>query len=891
MPHTNGVDNEIEMVRDRLDLRSYYESENLNQFTARSGSATACCPFHEDRNPSLSINFRTGLWNCFGGCGGGSVFQFYQRTHGVSFPEALQALANRAGVTLDPLREHRTTSNGGRVTPEQERAALDAYEPPTPEPAREIDNAIPLAFNQELTLRVDRLNALTDLRSINAASINFYQIGWNPSNRRYTIPIRDEYEICRNIRQWSPEPSDNAPKMCSWREGFGEARLFPLPLANQVHGIYPYMFIMEGEWDCLLARQLGLNALTGTGGAGVWREEWNQEFRGRDVVICYDADQPGRAGALAVEEALLPYAHSVRRFDWTRWRLNCPEGFDFTDFVVEWQGSVPESFLTWVENEEAWGIDPVTGDVIRVGVGQREAEAEAEVEEEVPPLRLTIIDQPAIVETEPDGGDPPNADDPDDDTHPADPDAENLTDSGNAIRLVRMFGESIRYAPGTGWLIWDTTRWKVDTDDAQMLGMALTVARTFYVDAMRVEDRAMQRRLTAHARTSENGSRLREMIKLAAARRAIRIENPDDLDADHWLLNTPNGTIDLRTGANVGWRKADLITKLTGCALEPWTPGSCPAWETFVSSIMQHDQTLIDFLQRAVGYAMTGSVTEQVLFMLHGQGANGKTTFLETITKVLGDYATTMNFTTLAGTSRAGPSEDVARLRGHRFVTSIETGRDQKFNETLLRQITGGDTMAARVLYHGTFTFHPVFKLFIGCNELPNIKGTEHAIWRRIKLVPFLQQFSNEPEEQAQGALPRRDRDEVDRELEQELPRILGWMLAGCLSWRTIGLASPPGVMRAVRSYRADMDDIAGFLEQRTTRGDGFSVLTSDLYNAYKHWCEENDRETMTQIAVGRRLTQLGFATRRRNGMTYRLGLSLDTSAAASAPDVTEPDF
>ena len=245
-----------------------------------------------------------------------------------------------------------------------------------------------------------------------------------------------------------------------------------------------------------------------------------------------------------------------------------------------------------------------------------------------------------------------------------------------------------------------------------------------------------------------------------------------------------------------------FITKLAPVNFEP--DAACPRWLEFLSRIMDGNEQLIDFLQRAVGYALTGETSEQCLFIFYGSGANGKSTFLQTMSYVLGDYSMSTPTETLLVKRRGAIPNDVARLKGARFVIACEADAENRLAESLIKQMTGGDTISARFLHQEWFDFEPTHKVFFGTNHKPVIKGTDYAIWRRIRLVPF------------EITIPEGERDKnLPEKLKAEADGILAWAVQGCLVWQQQGLGVPEEVKAATDSYREEMDILGEFLKDR----------------------------------------------------------------------------
>ena len=353
------------------------------------------------------------------------------------------------------------------------------------------------------------------------------------------------------------------------------------------------------------------------------------------------------------------------------------------------------------------------------------------------------------------------------------------------------------------------------------------------------------------------------MVSLAQSTVPI---TPEGLDVNPWLLTCLDGTINLKTGELGPHRKEHFISQLAPVHYDP--DMDCPLWFPFLDRIMDGNYQLISFLQRAIGYSLTGETTEQCLFIFYGSGANGKTTFLQAINAMLGDYAMQTPTETLLVKQKGAMPNDVARLKGARFVTASEAESEQRFAESLIKQMTGGDTLSARFLHQEWFDFTPTHKIFLGTNHKPVIKGTDHAIWRRIKLVPF------------EVTIPENEWDlRLAEKLKAELPGILAWAVEGCLEWREKGSGMPEEVKSATESYRNEMDSLGEFLKDCCIENPSFEVRTKDLYEAHFNWCERNGEKPMTKRVFGSKLKQRSFTSVRMKPNQARgwKGIALQT--------------
>ncbi len=422
----------------------------------------------------------------------------------------------------------------------------------------------------------------------------------------------------------------------------------------------------------------------------------------------------------------------------------------------------------------------------------------------------------------------------------------NLTDLGNAERLIAQHGRDVRYCfLWAKWLVWTGSRWERD-DSGRVHRLAKEVVRGIYGEAAAAEDDSERKALAKHAASSEAKNRIEAMLELAKSDVPV---SPDDLDANPWLLNAPNGTVNLKTGEIQPHRREDLITKMAGAEYRPDAPS--PVWDTFLKRVLPGDE-LRAFVQGGTGYSATGDTSEQCLFINHGAGANGKSTFQEAIAASLGDYATRTPTEMLLAKRAGGIPNDVARLKGARFVAASETEQGRHLAESLVKDLTGQDTISARFMRAEWFDFKPTHKLWLSTNHKPEIRGTDNAIWRRIRLIPWA------------VTIPPAERDhKLSEKLREELPGILAWAVHGCLEWRSNGLRAPDEVRRATSAYRAEMDILAAFLTEECTTGVAVNAAAGALYGQYKEWCAETGEKAESQRKFGERLKERGFERRR----------------------------
>lgn len=421
-----------------------------------------------------------------------------------------------------------------------------------------------------------------------------------------------------------------------------------------------------------------------------------------------------------------------------------------------------------------------------------------------------------------------------------------FTDYGNAERLVQLHGGEMLYVPAWKvWLLWDGKRWRPD-DDGGAERRAKDAVRSLYAVAGGIEDDDDQRlKLVAHARRSEAASRLRAMLDLAQSELGMCVR-PDQLDAHPWLLNVQNGTLDLKTGELKEHNRKELLTKVLTIPYD--SNSKCERWNRFLMEVLPDEDVRL-FFQRAVGYSLTGLSVEEVLFILLGPGSNGKSKMLETLRLVFGPFGQNAPTALLMQNFMDRIPVDLARLPGARFVTVIESERGQKLAEGTIKSITSGDRVTARGLHQSPFEFNPVCKIWLATNHLPEIKGDDDGIWRRVILLHFNQRIS-----------PKQRDKYLLNKLRKELPGILRWAVVGCQLWQEEGFKPPTAVRSAVKSYRQQMDTFGQFLLDQTDNQEGEFVATAALFKSYQDWCGDNGvRYPITKIELGKRMKEKGY--------------------------------
>lgn len=429
------------------------------------------------------------------------------------------------------------------------------------------------------------------------------------------------------------------------------------------------------------------------------------------------------------------------------------------------------------------------------------------------------------------------------------------TDLGNAEMFARLFSNRVRYDYRRHrWLLWSGHRWQEDIDNkiTRYAVQAVKHRHHVAVDMLEGKERGQA---TAWAISSENANRIRAMQDTARALIPIATAG-NTLDANPMLLGCNNGVVDLRTGELRPGDPADMITMST--ALDFDENAECPRWLQFLDEVFQNDAELIAFIQRAVGYSICGDIGEQCLFLCHGGGSNGKSTFLNVLRTIAGDYGTNTAFSTFELRERSSIPNDIAALVGSRLITASETSEARRLNEARIKAITGGDPVTCRFLHGEYFTYQPTYKVWLAMNHKPTIQGTDNGIWRRIRLIPFNVNFE-----------AVRD-NTLERKLLAEAQGILRWAVEGCLLWQVGGLAAPTAVTEATAKYREESDIIGQFLAEKTLSIRGANTRASELFNAYKEWCKENNENPGTGTAFGNRLAERGMPKKTtRTGVMY----------------------
>ena len=611
----------------------------------------------------------------------------------------------------------------------------------------------------------------------------------------------------------------------TWNRDGLPALLYRLPEMLEAACDARTVLVVEGERAADAAANVGLVAVSNAFGAGKWTEAHAALFPSGTVVgILPDNDEPGRAHAQTVARTLTAHGCDARIVTLP----GLPEKGDICEYLAA--GGTRDDVLVMVDRAPTW---------------RPPAEAATKIEEK------------------------PEAD-------------EDLayTDMGNAARFARDHGDRIAHCAALGgWLVWDGRRWRRDA-----LGhaheCAKKTARTMLKEAVAIEDDKERRAAVSAAMSCQNAAKLRAMLQLAETDPRIAAEE-SAFDTRLDLLNVENGMIHLQTGELLPHDPAVRCTQLAPVRYDP--SAKAPVFAAFIDRIFQHNADLIAYVQKALGYSILGTPRLRALFICYGSGANGKSTLMNAMADTLGDYANdTPTEALLRKRNGTEATNDIARLRGARFVAADESDPGRKLDVGKIKRLTGGESVPVRFLYQEFFSFTPRFTLWLSTNYRPEVPPEDDAIWDRLKLIPFLERI---PEEE--WDLDLRDK------LRAEAPAILAWLVRGALAFRAEGLAATATVARATGQYRKDNDQIGAFLEERTVKLDGARIGKGELYNAYLEWAEAAGEEPETQKAFGLRVARDFTADRCRDDKKKlkRVWLGITWCVTRDACDATADDF
>jgi putative DNA primase/helicase len=435
-------------------------------------------------------------------------------------------------------------------------------------------------------------------------------------------------------------------------------------------------------------------------------------------------------------------------------------------------------------------------------------------------------------------------------------------DTGNAHRFTGAFGEVIRYSYiRKNWYFFDNKIWLID-QQGMVKSLVDRVVEKMKDEPIHVpsgaDEEEMRKAFNKHIKNSRSSRGKTNMMKETEHLLPIQ---PYEFDSDPDIFNVQNGYLELKSGKLKDHDKNKYFTKIS--SVEYTDKIDCPMWIDFLNQIFNEDKPLINYIQRAIGYSLSGSTEEQMMFILYGNGRNGKSVFLDIITEMFGSYATNIQpQTIMVKQQSSGANSDIARLNGARLVTTTEPNEGVRLDEGLVKQLTGGDKVTARFLYENEFDFIPQFKLWMATNHKPIIRGTDDGIWRRMAIIPFTVQI---PEHQVDKRLKHK--------LKRELMAILNWAVEGYMLWRATGLQEPQTIKDQRMEYRGEMDVVEAYIEECCIRNENAKTQAKSLYLSYREWAQENGQYMMNSTKFGREIGKR-FVKFKSSG-TYYKGIGL----------------
>ncbi|CAD7501232.1 phage/plasmid primase, P4 family [Aeromonas dhakensis] len=622
---------------------------------------------------------------------------------------------------------------------------------------------------------------------------------------------------------------------------------FQLPSQHWLNGVQFYgeeslnapgpVALVEGENDRLSLVDAGWPGpvLATIGTLSQAQLAWlGRELTDRDVVTFFDTDEAGEK-----------YRSKVLQLGLKLTQVKLPESVKDIDEYLHGDNPLPLTELVAAFTL----VEPV-------------AEAEAVQDDDQHPEVVKVMPRTAIFENE-------------------------LNDSANAERFVQMHGHNLKFVPELGGFIYfDGTHWTQNDLTPMILAQTVgkeiqEIGQMLIKQACKKEELSWAYAVLRHGSSSLNRAGIQNMLELAKPMMTARLH---ELNANPMLLGTANGVIDLKSGRLLAPRRAFMITHHSPVAYDP--AAVCPRWEQFISEITCDDAEYAAFLQRCVGYWITGRTDEQLLFFLYGGGCNGKSTFMSVIQQLLGEFSRQISSNVLLfnRNGNTGPNPSLTKLVDARLVVANELPEGSRMDENLVKAMTGDDVIVARAPYaKKEMEFRPSFSLVMVGNHKPEIRDTSNGMWRRMLMLPFNASFTKA---QLDPMLMEK--------LQAEMPGILNWAIQGCQMWQEQRLKAsiPARLKQDVETYRAESDMVGCFLEECTQARAGAKVPMSEVYAAYSRWAQQNGEWAMKQLALKKKLMEKGFAVPRYNSKATVIGLTLldsemaDMTASSSKTDL-----
>jgi putative DNA primase/helicase len=441
-----------------------------------------------------------------------------------------------------------------------------------------------------------------------------------------------------------------------------------------------------------------------------------------------------------------------------------------------------------------------------------------------------------------------------------------MNDAGSAIDFVGRYQNEIRYVPEwKQWLLWNKTRWEKDNVTSSGINrLAEEYRRALITEAGSVKDRSKSDELVKRGSYMGMAHKRSAMLSIALHDERIQVSQ-GRIDSDPYLLGVTNGIVDLRTGKLLKPDRNLYVLKEMAAKFN--TKAKCPRWSKFLDEIFKGDTSITEFVGKMLGYSLSGLTEEHFFTFLYGSGSNGKSTFLETIRRIFGDYSTVMGDDVMAKRQNGkSPDDQIAELHGIRLAVASETAEGDRLNESVIKKLTGGESVRGRRLYAHGFDFTPQCTIWICGNHKPDINGTDEGIWRRVRLIPFTRSFQ---------------KNQIDRQLQSKLLKekdgILMWMIRYFALWKKKGLNPiPKEVQDAINEYRDDSDVFAEFISEKLIISPEGEVHRNSLYEAYSNWTRANGHKAMSNKTFTTRLRGRAIATEKKTGGQRRWsGISL----------------
>jgi putative DNA primase/helicase len=516
--------------------------------------------------------------------------------------------------------------------------------------------------------------------------------------------------------------------------------------------------------------------------------------------------------------------------------------------------------VAWQDDDEGPGLPPpplATEEKAEGAAAPEKTPAETQTSQETSAEPEKTPAEPETGSEGPAPSDPPEAS--------GEAETPSLAFEGTDLRHARLLAQELRdqacWVPQWGWLLWVGTQWERDLEEGRVLTLAVDALSRYYLSrALEAQTKEERKHMIACAQHAQSRHVAANALALA---RAFLFARTEDFDADPWCLAVANGLLDLRSRELRPHDPSHRNTKVAPVTYDP--AASCPLWQAHLEKVLPNTNVR-RHVQRSLGIALVGACLEERLDIWHGEGANGKSTTARVLMTILGPYADRAAPKLLVHTKHPEHPTIFADLAGKRVIFSVEIDRGQKLAEEIVKMLTGGDKQKGRFMRHDYFSFEQTFSIFLLCNHRPIVRGTDMAIWRRIRLVPWTVII---PKDQ------RRPQAEVVAELAAEGPGILNWLLEGLHDWLQDPHWEAPEVQAATEAYRADMDQVGRFLAECCVRTPTARVETRALFEAYEKWCEQTGENPLSRKTVGEQLRRLGIETRHSQSRYFYVGVGL----------------